>query len=161
MARRPIQIYVKKFNADAAALVAQLERFSKNLAKDAQKIVKPAAEVVAREIAAKTPVYRKRHYRYKDGRRVAEYYPGNLRRSIQDLELRRVQGAIVGPRVTGSSSGKFSGARTDGYYFRFVDRGAPAAGIKPQRIRSRGARAARPRAYAIIQRRLIERLRTI
>jgi hypothetical protein len=155
---RGISIDVKKFDADAKALIGQLERLSKNITKDAQKIVKPAAEVVAREIAARTPVYRKRHYRYKDGRRVAEYYPGNLRRSIQDLELRRVQGAIVGPRVEGSSSGKFSGSRTDGYYFRFVDRGAPSIGIRPQRIRNRGARAARPRAYAIIQRRLKERL---
>lgn len=158
---RPLQIDLRKFNADAAKMVQQLERWSKDLSKEAQKIVKPAAELTAREIAARTPVYSKRHYRYKGGRKVAEYYPGNLRRSVQDLELKRIAGAVIGPRIEGSKSGKFSGSRTDGYYFRFVDRGAPAIGIKPQNIRSRGARAARPRAYAIILRRLQNRLKQI
>lgn len=158
---RGIQIDVRQLNDDVTALIKQLETWSNNLNKDAQKIVKPAAELTAREIAAKTPVYHKRHFRYKDGRRIAEYYPGNLRRSIQNLDLTRIAGAVVGPRVEGSKTGRFAGARTDGFYFRFVDRGAPARGIKPQRIRQRGARAARPRAYAIIEKRLKERLKNI
>ena len=157
---RGISIDVKKFNEEAKALVHQLERWSTDIQKDAQKIVKPAAEYVAKKIAEKTPVYPQRHYRYLSGQKVAEYYPGNLRRSILNLELRRVQGAVVGPKVSGSK-GKFSGARVDGYYFRFVDRGAPARGIRPQRIRARGAAASRRTAYKIIQRRLTERLKTI
>lgn len=157
---RGISIDVRRLNTDAKALVLQITKYSNNIRKDAQKIVKPAAEYVAKKIAEKTPVFPRRHYRYLNGQKVAEYYPGNLRRSILNLELRRVQGAIVGPKVSGSK-GKFSGARVDGYYFRFVDRGAPARGIRPQRIRARGAAASRRTAYKIIQRRMIERLKTL
>jgi hypothetical protein len=124
---RGVSIDVKKFNEEARQLVRQLEQWSTDVQKDAQKIVKPAAEYTAKKIAEKTPVYNRRHYRYSNGQKVAEYYPGNLRRSILDLELRRIPGALVGPKL-GGSKGKFSGARVDGFYFRFVDRGAPAKG---------------------------------
>jgi hypothetical protein len=157
---RGISIDVKKFNEEAKALVQQLERWSTDIQKDAQKIVKPAAEFTAKKIAEKTPVFNKRHYRYSNGQKIAEYYPGNLRRSILNLDLRKVPGAIVGPKL-GGSRGKFSGARVDGYYFRFVDRGAPARGIRPQRIRAKGAAAARQTAYRIIEKRLIQRLKTL
>ena len=180
--KRGSVIDVSKFNEDIKNLVNDLKAFSNNIRKDSKKILRPAGEVVAQEIQKRTPVSRRRHYRYKDGSRFATYYPGNLRRSIGDLNLQRTDGVFIGPKITGFTGGTFSGGRTDGFYARWVDRGAPAAGRPPSRVNfedvkesrysskggqrpkrfvSRGARAARPRAIAIIQSRLQQRVKQL
>jgi hypothetical protein len=175
-------IDVSQFNEDIKNLVNELKTWSENLQLDSRKILKPAGEVVAQEIQRKTPVSRRRHYRYADGDRVATYYPGNLRRSIRDLDLRRTNAVFIGPKL-GSSKGTFSGARVDGWYAQIVDRGAPAAGrppkynsdfegvkedryvarggIRPRRFVRKGVAAAKPRAFAIINRRLTERIKQL
>ena len=180
--RKGTIVDVSKFNEDIRNLVNDLKAFSKNIRKDSKKILKPAGEVVRQEIQKRTPISRRRHYRYKSGERFATYYPGNLRRSIQDLNLQRTDGVFIGPTIKGFTGGTFSGGRTDGFYARFVDRGAPAAGRppkvanfkdikegryaakggqRPKRFISRGARAARPRAIAIIQNRLQQRVKQL
>ena len=146
-------IDITRYNADAKALVRQLQMWSKGVRKDSQKILRPAGEVIRNEIRARTPVFPRRHYRYRNGNKVAEYYPGNLRRSIDDLFLRQTPGVFIGPKI-GGSTGTFSGTRTDGYYASWVDRGAPARGIRPRRFISKGVRAARPRAIQIVIRNL-------
>jgi hypothetical protein len=172
---------ISKFNADIKSLVYELKTWSKNLQLDSKKILKPAGEVVARQIQKKTPVSRRRHYRYGSGGagRVATYFPGNLRRSIQDLNLIRTGAIFIGPKF-GNSQGTFSGARVDGWYAQIVDRGAPAVGrppnfkgkfkftkeerytkkggIKPSRFIQRGVAASRRRVFKIVNRRLIERI---
>lgn len=181
---KSVTIDVSKFNEDIKALADELKLWTKNLQLDGKKILKPAGEVVRQEIAKRTPVYPRRHYRYPSGggNRIATYYPGNLRRSIQDLDLQRTSGVFIGPRVVGDSKGTFSGTKVDGWYAQIVDRGAPAAGrrpkfgsfddtkerryekkggIKASRFVRRGATAAKPRALAIINRRLIERLKVL
>ena len=175
---------ISKFNVDIKNLVDELKRWSKDLQLDSKKILKPAGEVVAQEIQKKTPVSRRRHYRYgsRGAGRVATYFPGNLRRSIQDLNLKRTDAVFIGPKL-GSSTGTFSGTRVDGWYAQIVDRGAPAAGrppnfrgrfrlvkeeryirkggIKPRRFIRRGVAAAKPRVFAIINKRLTERIKQL
>lgn len=186
-------IKVSDLNREISTLVAQLNGISKNIAKDSKKILRPAGEIYVREIQKRVPISKKKHYRYKSKRRFATYYPGNLKRSIQDLKLQNTSAVIIGPKVTGGTGGTFSGTRTDGWYAKIIDRGAPAVGRRPKEFdlitkrKSRGAYrralkkqryakqggikganfirkgviSARPRALVIIQRRLIERIKTL
>lgn len=190
--RKP-RLKIGDLSRDIAMLAKQLNDFSKTLKKDSKKILRPAGEVYVREIQKRVPVHNRKHYRYKSKRRFATYFPGNLKRSIQDLRLNNTSAVIIGPKFSGGSGGTFAGTRTDGWYATIVDRGAPAAGRKPnefnlltkrkargayraalkkQRYSKRGgirpsnfirkgSISARPRALVIIQRRLIERIKTL
>lgn len=85
-----------------------------------------AAPIVA-AAKANAPQHDKPHRRYKGGEIEATYYPGNLRRSIQVLPLRKTKNAVlIGPKLaksTGGASGDFRGRRVDGYYAHFVEYG--------------------------------------
>lgn len=66
------------------------------------------------------------------GRVVAEYESGNLARSLQVLNLRRLKRSIlIGyRRFKGNPKGTFSGARVDGWYAHFIE-GGTKKGIAP------------------------------
>jgi len=59
------------------------------------------------------------------GNVVATYMPGNLKRSIRVLDLKRAKNAsYVGAKLNkGPATGTFSGTRADGYYMHMVERG--------------------------------------
>lgn len=107
----------------------------------------PVADMVASAIASRAPVSSRVHYRYRKGQgRVAEYHPGNLKRSVQRMFFPRSRDPWVGAKLSkGSPTGVFTGSRVDGYYAHFIEYGtihtpprpffAPAlATISPQAL---------------------------
>ncbi len=83
-----------------------------------------AAKPLIAAIKAAAPVSSKAHSRYSAGKVVATYKPGNLRRSIQRLPLRRAKSAIyIGPRSRGENP--------DGYYAPFLEYGTQNMSARP------------------------------
>lgn len=104
----------------------------------AKGLAKPALRRAAKPIisAAKSKIDDSKapHHRYKDGQKIATYYPGNLRRSIAVLPLRRAKTAVlIGPRLSkaGRAGGEFKGNRVDGYYAHFVEFGTVGQSAEP------------------------------
>lgn len=96
-------------------------------------------------IQGRAPESEAPHSRYKGGRIVATYYPGNLRRAFRTLVFRRSAAVFVGPKLDkAGSGGDFRGNRTDGYYAHWVEFGAPAAGLPPRPFVKPAADAAGP-----------------
>lgn len=92
----------------------------------------PVADMVAAAISSRAPVSKAVHYRYKKGGRVAEYHPGNLKRSIQRMFFPRSRDPWVGAKLSkGSPAGVFSGGRVDGYYAHFVEYGTVSMPPRP------------------------------
>ncbi len=85
--------------------------------------LRKAANVVVAEMRTHITDYDKPVKRYRNGKVVATYYPGNLRRAIGVLDLRNTTsvfaGVLVRPR--GKSGGNFRGKKVDGYYARFIE----------------------------------------
>lgn len=137
----------QRLDAEVQVLVRRIERvrdavlrkeFSDALDKAAEVVVESARsyvddadEVVKRYSTAKLSSS-KRAPKGR-GKVVAQYHPGNLRRSIQVLPkyskgLRRV----IGPRrFRGSASGEFKGRRVDGYYAHMVHDGTAEIQANP------------------------------
>ncbi len=84
------------------------------------------------------------------GNVVATYLPGNLKRSIRVLDLKRTKNAtIVGAKLNkGAVSGTFSGMRADGYYMHMVEKGTKNWSGKPFFLAS--WERAKPRVTAIM-----------
>lgn len=94
-----------------------------------------AADLLVDAMKGKAPVASKTLYRYKNGKKVASYSPGNLRRSIKKLDHFNSKNAIwVGPQIMprGKGKGNFSGSNVDGWYARFIERRDPF--IRPAAI---------------------------
>ena len=90
--------------------------------KERKKILRKSAKPLVRAAKANVPRSNKPTHRYKNGKIVATYFPGNLRRSIKVLPLRRTTNVFVGPHAKGGA-GNFKGRRVDGYYAHFVEKG--------------------------------------
>lgn len=111
----------------------QFERIVKDLTQDKQReLARPAAEMMQEAIRAKTPVADRTLFRYTEGGKgkgkrklLAIYTPGNLKRSIQILDLPKSNRLFVGPVSKGGSTGLFRGDKVDGYYAVFVERITP------------------------------------
>lgn len=72
------------------------------------------------------PRARKPVHRYKNGKIVATYMPGNLQRSIKVLtHMKDKRNVYVGVerQPAGSGGGVFTGSKTDGWYAHFVEYG--------------------------------------
>jgi HK97 gp10 family phage protein len=65
------------------------------------------------------------------GKPLATYTPGNLRRSIGIIALKKTTNIYVGPRVKKDASGVYSGGRYDGYYAHIVELGGKHFDKKP------------------------------
>jgi hypothetical protein len=67
--------------------------------------------------------YAKPVNRYKNGKIVATYHPGNLKRAIGLLDLTETVNVFAGVKVQprGKARGQFKGNRVDGYYARFIE----------------------------------------
>lgn len=97
-------------------LIRKLQRIEGVITKDTTGIFKDASRIIISAIKGRAPMSDRAHKRYSNGNVVATYKPGNLRRSIQVLPLRRVKRAVViGPRARGGTP--------DGYYARFLEFG--------------------------------------
>lgn len=116
--------------------VAEMKRIAKILRDKAgavkpaerRKIIRPAAELIVNAAKSLVPVSDAPHHRYKDGKKIATYYPANLKRSIRILgHLGKLSGNVfIGPaRAAGDSSGVFRGRRVDGYYMAIVESKKP------------------------------------
>ena len=97
--------------------------------KKRRDLLRPAAQLMIDEAKKLVPQSNNPHHRYKDGKIVATYFPGNLRRSLQILGNKgKLTGSIIaGPKRApeGKTSGKFSGRRVDGWYAGIVERKKP------------------------------------
>jgi HK97 gp10 family phage protein len=112
---------------EVEAAARKLSWLSKSFdAAERRKILKGAARKVREAARNKVAVSLAAHKRYKGGRLVATYLPGNLKASIQVLPLRKTAAVFVGAKLTKSgASGEFGpGAKTDGYYGAWVEYGA-------------------------------------
>ena len=100
---------------------------------DMQDILKRAAKPTINAVKSKIPIERYKRSRYKDGKKVATYMPGNLRRSfrlLNRLNKKERRGTFKMRKVwfginlhRGKSNGVFAGNRTDGYYAHMVNDG--------------------------------------
>lgn len=122
----------RQLEAEIDQLVRRLNRISADAKKESQQAFKIASPTLISAIQAGAPVSAAPHSRYRDGKIVATYEPGNLRRSFRALTFRRSAAVFVGPKLGKSSGGHFSGNKVDGYYAHWMEYGAPAAGIAPR-----------------------------
>ena len=114
-------------------LVRKLRQVSDTAKKDSRQAFKEAAPVLISAIQARAPESDAPHMRYSNGKVVATYSPGNLKRSFRALLFRKSQAVFVGPKLDKAGSrGDFSGTRADGYYAHWMEFGAPGAGIAPR-----------------------------
>lgn len=105
--------------AEINEIIRKLQRIEPAIRKDIKSDLKLAAAPIISAIKAKAPVGKRIH---KRGSIV--YKPGNLRKSIQTLPLRRTKNAvIIGPRARGGTP--------DGYYARFLEFGTVKMVAKP------------------------------
>lgn len=119
-------------------LIRRLYAVSDKGKRESQASFKEAAKPLIAAIKARAPVSDGPHSRYKDGRIVATYRPGNLRRSIRSLTFRRSAAVFVGPKIDKTGSGG-----VDGYYAHWVEFGtesqAPQPFVRPAVAETSGA----------------------
>lgn len=127
-----------------------------NDAKTVRRIVRPAVKPVREGIRSKTPKSKAPHYYYRKGKKVAEFRPGHLQKSTQDIANRkrsykRVAAIYVGPVYTGKagSGGVFGNTvrNVDAYYAHMVFGSALAF---EKRVIDAGFNAARAAATTAI-----------
>jgi len=107
--------------------------------KKRKKILMKAAPIFEKELRKNAPyidiVKRKtqQHHwsfdgivkRYSSGKVTASYYPGNLKRSIDIIDLKRTTDVWIGAKRSKgvSAKGTFVGFKADGWYMHFLERG--------------------------------------
>lgn len=111
-----------EINREIEAWIAKVEKSVKDFSKkDRRKILVRAARPVVKTARRLAPKSAKPHYR-KDGTKRIKYNPGNLRRSIKRLTLRKTQDAFVGPQFAKKKVAEYGGPGqpTDAYYAAMV-----------------------------------------
>lgn len=130
---------MSKIDKELSTVIDKLKKIEKSLDKGKiKKILKDSAKPLLLAARANVPVSEKTHFRYNTakinrkmrapkgkGNKIANYSPGNLKRSIQVLRFRKSRHRIyVGPKVAKrNNKGSFSGRRVDGYYAAWVEFG--------------------------------------
>jgi HK97 gp10 family phage protein len=143
--------------SEVNALIRSLQNIEKEVKKAALPALTKAARPIVTAARNNADISEATHFRYNTsklvkgirapkgkGQVVATYRPGNLKGSIKTMRFRRSNSAVfIGPILARSSTGTFgptstyeggimpSNARSDGYYARFVEFGAPAIGVSP------------------------------
>lgn len=109
-----------QLQAELNTLIRALQGMSDVAKKDTGRILTEAAGPLRAAIAGRAPRSDKPHKRYKSGKVVAVYQPGNLSKSFSVLSFRRAKFAkFVGPKLDKSGGGKLP----DGYYAHMVEFG--------------------------------------
>lgn len=127
-------IDIARFSADTKRMVARLEAVSNDIKKESREIFNKAAVPLIAAIQSGAPQSGWPHGRYKDGREVAIYVPGNLRRSFRNtLRFGRSSAVWIAPKLAKgeSATGIFEGSRTDAYYAHMVEFGTVNFPAKP------------------------------
>jgi len=113
--------------------------------KTLRKILRRGARTFIKAAKQNAPVSSRIHHRYSTvkllkrvkapngrGNIVASYAPGNLKRSIRVLPMRRLKRAVlIGPKKSRNPKGMFAGRRTDAYYAPWVEFGTEKAKPAP------------------------------
>lgn len=149
----------KILQGDIRRLVKTLYEISSDAKGETRRILEVGSRPIVAAARSMAPVGAEVHYRYRTpkisnrlrapkgmGVIEATYKPGNLRDSVKAIFFPRAANSVfVGPvlarRPRGVfgpdypftyDGGSFSSTRTDGFYARWVEFGAPEAGIQPQ-----------------------------
>lgn len=105
-------------------VITALRKIGAETRKGIRADISEGGKMLVAAIKQRAPVGTRTHSRYSAGKVVATYKPGNLKKSIRILPLRRVKNAvIVGPITRGKTP--------DGYYGRFVEFGTVKMTEKP------------------------------
>jgi HK97 gp10 family phage protein len=107
-------------------LMKQLGKLPEAVQEDAyKKVVVPAAVQIKERMQSHIRDSKEPHKRYKAGKVIATYEPGNLRRSIKIRRRKRDGKTMIGPTALkkGKANGTYSGRRVDAYYASFVNNG--------------------------------------
>jgi HK97 gp10 family phage protein len=125
-----VQVQIDEKSVDN--LIKQLRKLPLALQNDVRKkILKKAAQPLIISARAKVKDSDRPHHRYSGGKKIATYHPGNLRRSIGIIPLRKSVNIYVGPRTKRGASGVYSAGRHDGYYGAFREFGTRKSAAKP------------------------------
>lgn len=109
-----------QLQSELNTLIRTLQGVSDVAKRDTGRILTEAAGPLRAAIAGRAPRSEKVHKRYKSGRVVAVYQPGNLSKSFSVLSFRRARFArFVGPKLDKTGGGKLP----DGFYAGFVEFG--------------------------------------
>jgi len=131
--------------------ISRLNKLGDDVRRNVKSDLKEAAGVIVSASKGAAPMSTKAHSRYSAGKVVAVYRPGNLRRSIRILPLRRAkQSVTVGPLARGGSP--------DGFYGRFLEFGTKYLSPKGFMARAQAASGALAQRIAVelIKRRIFE-----
>ena len=107
-------------------LMKQLSKMPEKVQKDSyRKVVLPHAIEVQEKMRSFIRDSKQTHKRYKAGKVIATYEPGNLRRSIKVRRKKKDGKTLIGPTALkkGKANGTYSGKRVDAYYASFVNNG--------------------------------------
>ena len=105
--------------SDLNGLIRKLQGIEAAVKKDIKGDLKEASTIIVTAIKVRAPIGSKAHKR-----KGVVYLPGNLRKSIQVLPLRRTKNAVVvGPRARGGTP--------DGFYARFLEFGTSKMTARP------------------------------
>ncbi len=140
------------FDRDVQKILLRLKKLPDDYKKDRKSLLKKAAKPIRVAIKSKVKVGNKPHKRYdKNGKHVATYYPGNLKRSIRILNLKRSKDVFIGPRLASAKNphGEFRGNKVDGYYGHMVEYGTVK--MRAQPFMRPGFNRSKGRAQSIIQ----------
>jgi hypothetical protein len=113
---------LSRMNREIETYLTKVERSVGDYArKERRQILNRAARLVVKAARRRAPVSKKPHYRGKGQDRIT-YNPGNLRRSIKRLPLRRSPDAIVGPRTRRKKVKEYGGPGqpVDPYYAHMI-----------------------------------------
>lgn len=125
--------------------VKTLEKLFYNFEQERKTMLTDAAQPMVDAMRQGAPEGAKIHIRYPSkpkgtprapkgqGRPIATYYKGNLKKSFQILDLKRAtQSVVVGAKLAkGQGKGVFGGSKFDAYYLHWVEFGHGKVAPKP------------------------------
>lgn len=139
--------------AEIDILIRKLNAVSDQAKKDSRQALGEGAKPLISAIKANAPVSDEPHSRWSGGKKVATYYPGNLKRSVKKLVFRRSAAVFVGPRIksfgANNATGDFKGNRTDAYYAHLMEFEYGLGGKRPQPFIRPAAESVGPAALNI------------
>jgi len=118
-----------------SAAVSTLDKFARGLESERKKMLEYAAVPLVDELQRRAPVGSRIHTSYKSrksgGGQQGRYYPGNLKKSFQALDLKKSSAVIVGAKLTKGGRGNFGLGRYNAYYLHWVEYGTSKMAARP------------------------------
>ena len=143
---------VKDMNKQTGELLKELDKLPKEFTKRRRKsAMRKAGKVFVKTCQSFVKDSKANHFRYNKGEPI-EYVSGNLRRSIQVLNLRKAMNSVyVGAKITRKSLDKYgeSDKTTQPYYAHMVEYGTKHSA--PQGFMRKGFSAGKGEAMLTLQ----------